>query len=157
MATKSTNVTYLKGIRTKYRNFLVSEIDKGKDIQRIALSEIDEDACIVMIEKCIEKIEHYSKKVEIHMEKLSSVLDDSESEFMENGLANDSQVCADAMECCIDLKQLKKTIIKAREVETSLDKSSLKTDSDKLADMQSLILNQMKQQQDFFRWTTEQN
>ena len=139
MATKSTNVTYLKGIRTKYRNFLVSEIDKGKDIQRIAYSEIDEDACIVLIEKCIEKIENYSKKVEIHMEKLSSVLDDSESEFMESVLANDSQVCADAMECCIDLKQLKKTIIKAREVETSFDNSSLKTDSDKLADMQSLI------------------
>ena len=107
MATKSTNVTYLKGIRTKYRNFLLSEIDKGKDIQRIASSEIDEDACIVMIEKCIEKIEHYSEKVEIHMEKLSSVLDDSESEFMESVLANDSQVCADAMECLHRFKAIK--------------------------------------------------
>ena len=61
-----------------------------------------------MIEKCIEKIEHYSKKVEIHMEKISSVLDESESEFTDTVLSDDSQICADAMECCIDFKQLKK-------------------------------------------------
>ena len=43
MATNSTNLTYLKGIRTKYRNFLEREIANGKGALRVALSEIDED------------------------------------------------------------------------------------------------------------------
>ena len=97
----------------------------------------------------MKKIEHYSNKVEIHMEKISSVLDESESEFMNTVLSDDSQICADAMECCIDLKQLKKNIIKSKEEENSVDKSSLKTDSDSLADMQNIILSQMRQQQEF--------
>ena len=79
MATNSTIVTYLKGIRTRYRNDLEKEIDNGTGILRTDLTEIDVD--IAMIEKCMKKIEYYSEKVKIHMEKLSSLLDETQSDF----------------------------------------------------------------------------
>ena len=83
------------------------------------------------------------------MEKLSSVLDDTESEFMDTVLGEDSQICADAMECCIDLKRLKKKIIASTENERGVGKLTEKPDPEKLADMQNIILSQMRQQQEF--------
>ena len=79
MATNSTTVTYLKGIRTRYRNYLEKEIENGTGILRTDLTEIDVD--IAMIEKCMKKIEYYSEKMKIHMEKLSSLLDETQSDF----------------------------------------------------------------------------
>lgn len=67
----ATNLTYLKGIRTWYRNFLEKEVEIGNGILRSDLTEINADEAIVTIEKCIEKIEHFSEKVEVQMEKIN--------------------------------------------------------------------------------------
>ena len=106
--------------------------------------EINADEAIT-IEKCTENIENFSEKVEVQMEKLSSVLEETESEFMDTVLGEDSQICADAMECCIDLKQLKKKTIASKENERGIGKPTEKTDPEKLADMQNIILSQMRQ------------
>ena len=66
MATNSTNVTFQKGIRTRHRNYLEKEIENDTGILQTDLTEINVD--IAIVEKCIEKIECYSEKVEIHME-----------------------------------------------------------------------------------------
>ena len=91
----------------------------------------------------------YSEKVETQTEKLSCVLDESEGDFLETILGQDSQICADAMECCIDLKQMKEQLVDSKEEELDASKLATQREPDKLAEMQSLILTQMKQQQDF--------
>ena len=60
----TTNLTYLKGIRTRYRNFLQKEIENGNGILRSDLTEIDVDVTVVTINKCIEKIKGYSETLE---------------------------------------------------------------------------------------------
>lgn len=89
------------------------------------------------------------KRLKFKWKKLISVLDEIESEFMDTVLGEDSQICADAMECCIDLKQLKKNIIASKENERGVGKPTETPDPEKLADMQNIILSQMRQQQEF--------
>ena len=52
------------------------------------------------------------------------------------------------MDCCIDLKQMKETLIESKEKETVASKLATKSDAEKLADMQNVIFAQMKQQQE---------
>ena len=69
--------------------------------------------------------------------------------FFDSVLSRDSQTCADAMECRIDLKQLKVKLIDSQETANTVGKIEEKSGTDKLADMQNIILRQMKQQQEF--------
>ena len=48
------NLTYLKGIRTRYRNYLEKELENGTGILQTDLT--DSDVNIAMTEKCIEKL-----------------------------------------------------------------------------------------------------
>lgn len=138
----STQISYLKGIRTRYRNFLEKEIAIASDILHYDPDQIDVDRVLIEITKCVEKMKMYSEKVEIQTEKLSCALDETESDYLDTILGQDSQICADAMECCIDLKQMKETLIESKEKETVTSKLATKSDAEKLADMQ------MKQQQE---------
>ena len=103
------NVTYLKGIRTRYRNFLEKEIEIANVMSRTISESAGVEPLIELIGKCVEKLQMYTEKVEIQTEKLCSALDESESEFIENILGQDSQLCAEAVERYIDLKQLKES------------------------------------------------
>ena len=49
----------------------------------------------------------YSKKLENQTKEFCNALDESQDEFLETVLGQDSETCADAMECFVDLKQLK--------------------------------------------------
>ena len=53
------------------------------------------------------------------------------------------------MECRIDLKQLKVKLIDSQETANTVGEIEEKSVIDKLADMQNIILRQMKQQQEF--------
>ena len=53
------------------------------------------------------------------------------------------------MECRVDLKQVKVKLTESQETANSVGKIKEKSGTDKLADMQSIILSQMKQQQEF--------
>ena len=133
----STQISYLKGIRTRYRNFLEKEIAIASDILHYDPDQIDVDRVLIEITKCVEKMKMYSEKVEIQTEKLSCALDETESDYLDTILGQDSQICADAMECCIDLKQMKETLIESKEKETVTSKLATKSDAEKLADMQN--------------------
>ena len=102
--------------------------------------EIDVDVAVVTINKCIEKIKGYSEKLENQTKELCNVLDKSQDEFLETVLGQDSETCANAVECFIDIKQLKGKITESKESETGVEKVTVKTDPEKLADMQNLIL-----------------
>ncbi|MCG8034488.1 MAG: DUF1759 domain-containing protein [Candidatus Thiodiazotropha taylori] len=139
----------MKGIRTRCRNFLEKEIQNATAILRSDFESARMELLIESVGKCVAKLQTYTEKVETQTEKLCSALDEGESEFMENILEQDSQLCAEATECCIDLKQLKTKLNEKKETDLDSSKSSVKTDPEQLADMQSLILNQMKHQQEF--------
>ena len=145
----TSQIPYLKGIRTRYRNFLEQEIEKATELLRYDRGGIDVEHTVHAINKCVEKLNVYSEKVETQTEKLSCVLDESEGDFLDTILGQDSQICADAMECCIDLKQMKEQLVDSKEEELDASKLATQTEPDKLAEMQSLIFTQMKQQQDF--------
>ena len=54
------------------------------------------------------------------MEKLSSVLNETESDFLDSVLSQDIQICADALECRIDMKQVKVKLIKSQKTANSV-------------------------------------
>lgn len=127
----TTQISYLKGIRTRYRNFLEKEIENATNILRYDRVEIDVEHAVDEINKCVEKLNVYSEKVEIQTEKLSCALDENESDFLNNILGQDSQICADAMECCIDLKQMKEKMIDSKNKESAASKLVTNTDLEK--------------------------
>ena len=63
---------------------------------------------------------------------MSNALDESQDEFLETVLDQDSETCADAMECFIDLKQLKEKIIESKESENSIERVTVKPDPENL-------------------------
>ena len=79
----STQISYLKGIRTRYRNFLEKEIAIASDILRYDPDQIDVERVLIEITKCVEKIKMYSEKVEIQTEKLSCALDETETDYLD--------------------------------------------------------------------------
>lgn len=71
----STQISYLKGIRTSYRNFLEKEIGNASGKLRVDLEVIAEENVVVKINKCVEK-----------------------SYFLDSVVGQCSQICADSME-----------------------------------------------------------
>ena len=62
---------YIKGVRTRFRNILESEIRKGNDLLDTDLDEeYNIDRVINNVEKCFEKVKEYKEKVEKQNEKL---------------------------------------------------------------------------------------
>ena len=99
------NLTYIKGVRTRYRNVLETEIQSAKDLIKSGLYIEDLENQISKVTKCLETIKSYSDKVELQSEKLASALGEDDDEFTVTIVNDDCQLCSDAMDMYVNLKQ----------------------------------------------------
>lgn len=112
---------YVKGVRTKYRNTLTEEISKGKDILNSdihALQDFEKSDLILNIDKSMAKLKLYVDKLEMQSDKLASVLSELEPENTEQLsmiAEEDESICSVAIDCHLDLKNLKEKVLKQEE------------------------------------------
>ncbi|XP_053389852.1 uncharacterized protein LOC123530907 [Mercenaria mercenaria] len=135
------NLTYLKGVRTRYRNVLDSSIEEGRNLLK---GEIEE---------CVEKIKSYNDKVESQSEKLAVALGETDNEQTESIVNDDCELCSDAIEVYLDLKEYKGKLESARQKQNIKPVAVPNEQCDALIElqqnMQRLMAAQIKQQQDF--------
>ncbi|XP_052787362.1 uncharacterized protein LOC128222417 [Mya arenaria] len=96
--------TYIKAVRTRFRNSLKKEIQKGMELSRKDIEEIDLNEEITNTKKCIKMLKAYREKLECQCEKYVGVLEDSEGETVEQILNEDYTICDEATECSMVLE-----------------------------------------------------
>ncbi|CAG2209870.1 unnamed protein product [Mytilus edulis] len=108
------NVRFLKGVRTRYRNSIQTEILNGKQILSSEVDKLDEQRFVLEATKCADKLKMYSEKLEIQSGKLASALED-EGEVI-NNIDEHCELCSSVMDCYLDLIQFKERHIRSLEV-----------------------------------------
>ena len=66
----------MKGVRTRFRSCLKTEIDIGSLILKSEGHYVEQQELVSKSSKCIEKLKLYVNKLEIQNSKLASALDD---------------------------------------------------------------------------------
>ncbi|CAG2208913.1 unnamed protein product [Mytilus edulis] len=104
------NVRFLKGVRTRYRNSIQTEILNGKQILSSEVDKLDEQRFVLEATKCADKLKMYSEKLEIQSGKLASALED-EGEVIDDIVGEDCELCSSVMDCYLDLIQFKERLV----------------------------------------------
>ena len=144
-------LAYLKGVRTRFRNTLESEIRMAKDLLTSDYDERNLNEIKVNITKCLEKLKTYSGKVEFQSEKLSAAMGEEDLTEIEKVVDEDCLLCANATDIYLELKQFKENIVlvkeKAEVKEPPLDVSNTTQLIELQKNMQHLLDSQLKQQE----------
>ena len=106
----ATKVSYLTGVRTRYVNILRMETQIGQELLGSSGDVSDETELIVKCNSCIDRLQLYCEKVENQTEKLAEAVGDSNPELINQLVSENESVCDRAMECVMNLKQLKDKI-----------------------------------------------
>ncbi|VDI16700.1 Hypothetical predicted protein [Mytilus galloprovincialis] len=146
------NVRFLKGVRTRYRNSIQTEILNGKQILSSEVDKIDEQRFVLEATKCADKLKMYSEKLEIQSGKLASALED-EGEFIDDIVGEDCELCSNVMDCYLDLIQFKERLvdfIKKESIEVKENEFSSQI-VELQREMKDIMQSQMKQQHEIFK------
>lgn len=118
------NVKYLKGVRTRYFNILEKEVHNASLLIQSDLVEEDKNEILSNISICVEKLQTYSAKLESQSEKLTAAVGESDENFIERTLEEDTQLCDSALNSCSQLNKLEMQLnkmIKQEEAELKED------------------------------------
>ncbi|VDI73293.1 Hypothetical predicted protein [Mytilus galloprovincialis] len=146
------NVRFLKGVRTRYRNSIQTEILNGKQILSSEVDKIDEQRFVLEATKCADKLKMYSEKLEIQSGKLASALKD-EGEVIDDIVGEDCELCSNVMDCYLDLIQFKERLvdfIKKESIEVKENEFSSQI-VELQREMKDIMQSQMQQQHEIFK------
>ncbi|XP_071136486.1 uncharacterized protein [Mytilus edulis] len=146
------NVRFLKGVRTRYRNSIQTEILNGKQILSSEVDKIDEQRFVLEATKCADKLKMYSEKLEIQSGKLASALEE-EGEFIDDIVGEDCELCSNVMDCHLDLIQFKERLvdfIKKESIEVKESEFSSQI-VELQREMKDIMQSQIKQQHEIFK------
>jgi len=113
------NVTYLKGVRTRYRNIIQKEIQIGVSILQAEVTKANHEKCVLKATKCIERLKCYVETLENQSSNLASAYDEETTEVIDGIVEEDCQLCSEAMDCQLDLHEFKEMLV--HEVKVELD------------------------------------
>ena len=145
----ASKLSYLKGVRTRYRNTLENELEYGQSILKDDTKQFDSEYITNEITISIEKLKLYSEKLEKQTEKYVDALGDDTEEDIDEILEHDTRLINSVMDCYLKLQQLKDKILKDTEkVDT---KSHVTTEQIFRAqqEMQKALFEQIGHQQQF--------
>lgn len=106
-----TTLSHMKGVRTRYRNTLYSEIQEGNRILEKEVLESERQEYVYKSAKCVEKLKVYINKLEIQSTKVASSLDGDQAGIAEKVADEDCQLCADATDCYLELENYKERLV----------------------------------------------
>ncbi|XP_060587756.1 uncharacterized protein LOC132743237 [Ruditapes philippinarum] len=144
------SIQYIKGVRTRFRNILDLEIQKGDGLLNTEIDEeFDLDRMLNEVSKCFEKVKEYKEKVERQSEKLVESIDKKESEMIEEIIDEDLTLCEKAFDMCQNLQVFTKTLMQSKEkLEFKVDQKDYTHDLVEVQkNTQQLLEAQMRQQE----------
>ncbi|XP_060601760.1 uncharacterized protein LOC132755001 [Ruditapes philippinarum] len=144
------SIQYIKGVRTRFRNILDLEIQKGDGLLNTEIDEeFDLDRMLNEVSKCFEKVKEYKEKVERQSEKLVESIDKKESEMIEEIIDEDLTLCEKAFDMCQNLQVFTKTLMQSKEkLEFKVDQKDYTHDLVEVQkNIQQLLEAQMRQQE----------
>ena len=146
----ASNLPYLKGVRTRYINIMKKETDCGLEILSSDVKLFDETDLTIKINNCVERLQIYCDKVENQSDKLGEAIGDTNKELSEQLVIENGSICDKAMECALNLKQMKDEICFAKVKEADVkEKVGMSHIVELQKQMNSIVVDQMKQQHDF--------
>jgi len=89
-------LSYLKGVRTRYRNFIQSEIKQGVSILYTEVTKGEENEYVLKTSKCVEKLKLYVNKLEIQSNKVVSSVETEQTEEIEQIVEEDCKLFSEA-------------------------------------------------------------
>ena len=95
------NLPSLKGVRTRYRNVLESEIKSGNDVLNYKSIDDDFETKLNQAAVCVKKLTDYQTKLETQSEKLCAALGDVEGDVIERIIQEDCDLNEAACEMCV--------------------------------------------------------
>ena len=144
----ASNVSYLKGVRTRYINILKKQTQIGLDLLEKAKGPLTSEAELnIKIGSCIERLQLYCDRVESQTEKLADAIGSKDTELTDQLVAENELVCDKALDCVLNLKEFKEEInlIKVKMAETK-EKYGFEQIVELQKQMNTVVVNQMKQQ-----------
>ena len=147
-ANMASNVSYLKGVRTRFINILKKQTQIGLDLLASAKEPITSEAELSLkIGSCIERLQLYCDKVENQTEKLAEAIDSKDTELTNQLVMENEAVCDKALECILNLKEFKEEISL---VNVKVAEAKEKCGFDQIVELQkqmnTIVVNLMKQQ-----------
>ncbi|XP_060552386.1 uncharacterized protein LOC132713726 [Ruditapes philippinarum] len=144
-----TNLSYLKGVRTRFYNFLDTEIGNGEQLlseySDVMLIDAEEQAGIEnRIDECKKKVNNYTEKLTIQSEKIALAIGDSDSEFLQVVMDNDSALQDKAMTIVYKLENVQKDMKRLNVEYKPLESKGAETVVQHMCELQ------LKLQQEFF-------
>lgn len=143
------NISYIKGVRTRFRNILETEVQVAKDLITCGYEDDEEIEMGIKVSKCTEKLKSYSEKVKLQSEKLASAVGESESELIEAILDEDCKLCAEARDLYLEVKHYREKMMfdkkKGAVKEEVVDNSTTRQLLELQENMQRLLASQLKQ------------
>ena len=103
------NVTYLKGLRTRYNNILKNEVSTAGLLLSPSSLEGDKRESLSKVSTCIERLQTYCYKLESQSEKVTAAVGDDET-YTAEILEQDTSLCNSASESCAELKHLERKL-----------------------------------------------
>ena len=100
----ASKLSYLKGVRTRYRNTLENELEYGQSILQDDTKQFDSEYITNEIMISIEKMKLYSEKLEKQTEKYVDALGDDTEEDIDEILEHDTRLINSVMDCYLKLQ-----------------------------------------------------
>ena len=105
---------------------------------------------ILSVNKCVERLQLYCDKVETQTDKLAEAIGNKDADLSEQLVSGNASICDKAMECALNLKQLKDKFnlskTKAPDAKETVGMNQL---VDLQKQMNSVVAYQMRQHHDF--------
>ncbi|CAG2219415.1 unnamed protein product [Mytilus edulis] len=140
--------SYLKGVRTRYRNCLQVEIKSGLSILQTEVPLPEHQQYVFKSSKCVEKLKLYVNKLEVQSSKVADALGEEETEEIEKVVEEDCQLCSAATDCYLELEQYKERLVEFIKQESG--EKHEKIDPIQIVELQremkDIVETQMKQQ-----------
>ena len=97
------NLPSLKGVRTRYRNVLESEIKSGNEVLNYKSIDYDFETKLnqAAVHVCVKKLTDYHTKLETQSEKLCAALGDVKGDVIERIIQEDCDLNEAACEMCV--------------------------------------------------------
>ena len=136
------NVTYLKGVRTRY----CKEIQIGVSILQAEVTKANHKKCVLKATKCIKRLKCYVEKLENQSSNLASAYDEETTEVIDGIVEEDCQLCSQAMDCQLDLQEFKERLVREVKVELKEEHVPVAPIVQIQEEIKSIVQSQLKMQ-----------
>jgi hypothetical protein len=118
------NLSYLKGVGTRFRGILQKEVELSVSVLQSEVLPSEEQEYILRTSKCIDRLKLYLNKLEIQSGKVAEAMGDDKQEEIDAIVEEDCHLHSEATDRYLELEQFKERLVEFIRKSNSVDKES---------------------------------